>query len=64
MTKEDMKKTYMKPVSETVNTEVAQGYAIDIISSPAVSLDEDKKINGGDALVKDGGAWDTDGLWN
>ncbi len=59
-----MKKTYMKPVSETVNTEVTQGYAIDITTSSAVSLPGDGKIDGGDAMVKDGGAWDTDGLWN
>ncbi len=67
MTKEDMKKTYMKPAAEAMNLglkgeDIAEG--IDITTSTAVSRDADDKIDGGDVLVKDGGVWNTDGLWN
>ncbi len=66
MTNEDMKKTYMKPASEAMNLglkgENIADNSIGVSSKPAQSGDD--KIDGGDALVKDGGAWDTDGLWN
>ncbi len=65
MTKEDMKKTYMKPAAEAMNLGLRGEMladSIDVMSVSATSLEN--KIDGGDALVKDGGAWDTDGLWN
>ncbi len=66
MTKEDMKKTYMKPAAEAMNLGLKGENIADISvsTSAAVQLPEGGKIDGGDACVKDGGAWDTDGLWN
>ncbi len=60
-----MKKTYQKPASEVMNLglkgEMLEG-GISVLSGNAEA--QTTKIDGGDALVKDGGAWDTDGLWN
>ncbi len=65
MTKEDMKKTYMKPAAEAMNLglrgEMLEG-GISVLSDNATV--QSNKIDGGDALVKDGGVWDTDDLWN
>ncbi len=62
-----MKNTYQKPASEVMNLglkgEMLADVSIDVMSISATH-DETKQIDGGDALVKDGGAWDIDGLWN
>ncbi len=66
MTKEDMKKTYMKPAAEAMNLGLKGEDIADISvsTSAATQLPDDGKIDGGDACVKDGGVWNTDGLWN
>ncbi len=59
-----MKKTYQKPASEVMNLGLKGEDIADsiVISSGTAKSGDD--IDGGSALVKDGGAWDTDGLWN
>ncbi len=61
-------KKYARPVSEVMNLglkgEMLQ-VAIAGASDNAIQLDSDKKIDGGDAYVKEErGSWDTGGLWD